>query len=72
MTTIRQLQCATTEKEILTARYCNPTVFFGHAFDFQLTMLTEVKKVLVAKAASQIDWYEDRVESDAALFEIGC
>ena len=68
MTTIRKLQRATTEREILAARYCNPNVFYRHAFRFQLTMITEANKLAVAKAASQIDWYEDRVESDAALF----
>ena len=68
MMALRKLQRATTEKEILAARYYNPNVFFRHAFDFQLTMLSDVNKTMIAKAARNIDWYEDRVESDAVLF----
>ena len=68
MMALRKLQRATTEKEILAARYYNPNVFFRHAFPFQLATISDVNKTIIAKAARNIDWYEDRVESDAVLF----
>ena len=71
MGALHRLQDSSTDDEIVSARASNPTLFFAQAQPFQLQFIMDSNKQLINASIDTIDWYDDRVGTDADLWYEG-